>query len=186
MQRIAGEGADQAGARQFQVAAVNREGLVAGAEEGRGTVDDGLAPFSVPPVKLALPESVSTPVPLSVPPDWVRLWMVSVCPKTLRSPGSTRSADTVALTVTGVDVRVDVPSAATTVKLAAALAVPSLTNSTEPAASCASVKLVIAVPGALARATYPWTEPVTVKPGLPPSTLTAVRSAVVKATEAPW
>ena len=46
MQGIAGEGPEQAGARQFQVAAVDREGLIAGAEQGRRTVDDGRAAAS--------------------------------------------------------------------------------------------------------------------------------------------
>ena len=104
----------------------------------------------------------------------------------LMLPGSTRSFDTVALMVTGADV--SAPLLAVTVEAwrPRLLAVPSLTNRTEPAASCASVKLVIAVPGALARATYPWTEPVTLKAGLPPpGSRTAVRSAVVTAADAP-
>ena len=138
-------------------------------------------PFSVPPVKLATPASVRTPLPLSVAPDWVRLWMVSVMADRLMLPGSTRSLDTAALTVTGAEV--SAPLVAVTVKLPVAL--PSLTNSTAPAANCASVKLVIAVPGAPDNSRCPWTAPVTWKVGFPPPGSTAVKSAVATVPEAP-
>ena len=101
------------------------------------------------------------------------------------SPGSSKSFDTVALTVTGAAERP--PSVAVTVKLAVAFELPSLTNSTEPAASWACVKLVIAVVGALDSATWPWTGLVTVNAMSDEllSASVALRSAVVSVTALP-
>src|ERR1043165_5368101 len=82
----------------------------------------------------------------------------------LRSGGTTMSVETLALTVLAA--LEATPSLAVTVKLAVLLALLSLTNTTEPAASCAAVKLVIAEPGRpcpLSSATWPLAVPVTEK-----------------------